>query len=124
MDNEFSLDEKLYRAVYPPSYREMYWKKDGSISSAVFKDRKGLSVERGYFRADNDVIEDMKRFFSGCIISFSVQNCEEVSAVVRYKPSQRSQYHSEVHGGQARILLSPSQCKGLARSAKIEYYQE
>ena len=29
MDNTFSEDEKLYRAVWPPSHSQMYWKKNG-----------------------------------------------------------------------------------------------
>ena len=124
MDNEFAVDEKLYRAVYPPSYGDMYWKKDGTLSSAAFIDRHGLSVERGNFRQDNDVIEAMKQFFTGRIVSFTVQNCKNVEAVVKYKPTKRSQYHSEVHGSEDKILLSPSQRKKLAKVAKIEYYQD
>lgn len=124
MDNEFSVDEKLYRAVYPPSYGAIYWKKDGTLSSAVFKDRRGLSVERGYFRKDDDVIEEMKKFFAGCIVSFTVQNCKEVDAVIKYKPTSRSKYHSEVHGSEDKILLSSGQCRKLAQAVKIEYYQD
>lgn len=41
----------------------MFWKKDGTISSAAFSDREGLSVERGNFRDDKDVIEEMQKFF-------------------------------------------------------------
>lgn len=124
MDNEFTVDEKLYRAVYPPSYREMYWKKDGTLSSAAFKDQRGLSVERGHFRKDDDVIKEMQKFFTGCIVSFTVQNCEDVDAVVKYMPTARSKYHSEVHGSKEKILLSPSQCRRLAQVAKIEYNQD
>ena len=45
MNNTFSDCEKLYRAVFPTSYIQMFWKKDGTISSAAFSDREGLSVE-------------------------------------------------------------------------------
>lgn len=47
MNNTFSDCEKLYRAVFPASYIQMFWKKDGTISSAAFSDREGLSVEEG-----------------------------------------------------------------------------
>lgn len=62
MNNTFSDCEKLYRAVFPTSYIQMFWKKDGTISSAAFSDREGLSVERGNFRDDKDVIEEMQKF--------------------------------------------------------------
>ena len=101
----------------------MFWKKDGTISSAAFLDREGLSVERGNFRDDKDVIEEMQKFFKGCIISLTVGQCKTVDAVVKYKPSSRSEYHSEIHGSETTPLLSKSQRKHLAADAKIEYYE-
>ena len=93
-------------------------------SSAAFSDREGLSVERGNFRDDKDVIEEMpKKFFKGCIISLTVGQCKTVDAVVKYKPSSRSEYHSEIHGSETTPLLSKSQRKHLAADAKIEYYE-
>ena len=61
MDNNFSENESLYRAVYPPEMNRMYWKDEEHISSAVFLDKKGLSVERGNFRADDEVVKEMKK---------------------------------------------------------------
>ena len=65
MDSTFRNDEMLYRAVYPPDKVAMFWKRNGLLSSAAFKDRKGLSVERGYYRSEFDVIESMAGFFEG-----------------------------------------------------------
>lgn len=87
-DNIFFDCEKLYRAVFPQSRVQMFWKKDGTISSAALADKNGLSVERGDFR------EDMQKFFNGCIVSLNVEQCRSVNAIVKYKPSQRSKYHS------------------------------
>ena len=42
----FDMYERLYRAVYPPNIMPLFWKEDGQLSSAAFKDKKGLSVER------------------------------------------------------------------------------
>lgn len=47
MNDTFPDEEKLYRAVFPESYMQMFWKRDGTVSSAAFADREGLSVERG-----------------------------------------------------------------------------
>lgn len=57
MDNTFTDSERLYRAVYPPSHPGMYWKKDGTLSSAAFAEPKGLSVERGNYRDRGEVVQ-------------------------------------------------------------------
>ena len=119
MDNTFPNCEKLYRAVFPESYMQMFWRKDGTVSSAAFTDKQGLSVERGDFREDENVIEEMRKFFHGCIISLTVEQCRDVDAVIKYKPSKRSEHHSE-----EVPLLSKSQRKKLAERAKIEYYEK
>lgn len=124
MDNTFPDCEKLYRAVFPESYKEMFWKKSGKVSSAAFTDRAGLSVDRGNFRDDKIVIEDMRKFFQGCIISFTVGQCREADIVVKYKPTKRDRYHSEIHGSEDMPLLSKSQRKKLAEVAEMEYYEK
>lgn len=122
-DNIFFDCEKLYRAVFPQSRVQMFWKKDGTISSAALADKNGLSVECGDFREDIKVIEDMQKFFNGCIVSLNVEQCRSVNAIVKYKPSQRSKYHSEIHGSENTPSLSKSQRKKLAEVAKMEYYE-
>ena len=124
MDNTFPNCAKLYRAVFPESYMQMFWRKDGTVSSAAFTDKQGLSVERGDFREDENVIEEMRKFFHGCIISLTVEQCRDVDAVIKYKPSKRSEHHSEIHGSEEVPLLSKSQRKKLAERAKIEYYEK
>ena len=121
MDNNFSSDEKLYRAVYPPDQKEMFWKKDGSLSSASFADNRGLSVDRGNYRSDSEVIKDMLTRLSGCIISVTVGNCMETDALVKYLPSGNNIYHSEIHGNQDTIVLNKSQRRYLALHARVVY---
>lgn len=124
MDNTFEDNEKLYRAVYPPSHPGLFWKKDGTISSSAFADPKGLSVERGNYRKSEDVVKSMKKKFSGCIISLTVHNCREVEAILKYLPSRDNVYHSEIHGSESSILLSKSQRCHMARLANKEYMEE
>ena len=119
MDDNFKNDEKLYRAVYPPDVIDMFWKRDGSLSSAAFADARGLSVDRGYYRPDSKVIKDMQKRFSGCIVSLYVKNCLDAGAVVRYLPSKTNVYHSEIHGSSTTPLLSKSQRRFLASKAVI-----
>lgn len=115
MDNNFEKTEKLYRAVYPPEIADIFWKIDGSVSSAAFADPNGLSVDRGDYWDDCDVISDMRRRFKGHIISLYVKNCYDTGAIVRYLPSKSNIYHSEIHGSESSVLLSKSQRRFLAQ---------
>ncbi len=119
MDNTFRINEKLYRAVYPPEIAEIFWRKDGTISSAAFADPKGLSVDRGDFRPDNEVVSSMQKRFSGRIISLYVKNCMDIGASVKYLPSASNPYHSEIHGNDTTVLLSKQQRLFLARKAVV-----
>ena len=119
MDDTFNNNEKLYRAVYPPEIADMYWKIDGSISSAAFADPKGLSVDRGWYRSDDEVIVSMRKRFTGHIVSLYVRNCRDTGAIVRYLPSASDKYHSEIHGSESEPLLSKSQRRHLAKAAVV-----
>ena len=121
MDNTFQKDEKLYRAVFPPEHSNMYWKSDGRVSSAAFSDPKGLSVERGFYRKDSEVVLDMSKMFIGRIISITVEDCMNNNVKVIYCPTNISCYHSELHGYN-KIQLSRHQRHQLALVAKIESY--
>ena len=113
MNTNFASEEKLYRAVLP---LEMYWRSDGTISSAAFHDKNGLSD----FRDDSDVVSDMKaRGLSGGIIFVTAEDCSEIEAIVLYKPIENNQYHSEIHRNETVAVLSKGQMKRLARKSII-----
>lgn len=119
LPEHFNDDEKLYRAVLPLSY---FWEEDCNgelrLSSAALKDSNGLSVDRGYYRSDSEVIDSMQQRLKGRIISFEVKDCRSLQAHVLYKPSSNC-YHSEVHGSEDKVVLSKFQRKKLAEKAKI-----
>ena len=119
MDDSFRNSEKLYRAVYPPEVADIFWKRDGSVSSAAFADPNGLSVDRGDYREDETVIASMRKRFNGHILFLYVKNCIDINAVVLYKPSRTNRYHCEIHGGNSSVLLSKSQRRYLAQCATI-----
>ena len=115
MDASFSRDEQLYRAVLP---KDMFWEADGTVSSAAFSDRNGLSVDRGDYRADKEVIKKMMdNGLKGAIIKVTVGNCEDVSACVQYMPIPDNIYHSEIHGTKEKKYLTRGQRKKLAAMA-------
>ena len=55
MTEQFDIYERLYRAVYPPEIMPMFWKENGEISSAVFKDKRGLPVVVAGSNLVNDI---------------------------------------------------------------------
>lgn len=118
MNDDFYLEEKLYRAVLP---NDIFWKnKYDKLSSAVFKDSKGLSVDRQMNRSDSDAIEFIANSKTGTIISVTCGNCNEAKALVRYLPVEGNEFHSEIHSNEEKKSLSGSQAKQLARVANIE----
>ena len=119
MTERFELNEKLYRAVYPPEIMPMFWKENGELSSAVFKDKNGLSAERAGGRDENAVVTAMRLFFYGAIFSITAGDCRSCDAIIKYLPTQRSMFHSEIHGSKDRKMLSQSQCKYLAKRATV-----
>lgn len=117
---KFEDNELLFRAVLPESEMPFFWKMD-RITSAAFKDKKGLSVYRLCDRTKETTLEIMKKDgFRGSVFSVSVKNCKDVEAVVKYLPSASNIYHSEIHGGIEQKILSDKQAFILSRNAKCE----
>ena len=119
MDNSFNDDEKLYRAVYDRNKKPSFWKRDGSLSSAALLTDDGLSVERGDYREDNTVLYDMAGRLKGLGVAFYVGDCRNTDAVVLYKPTRSSKYHSEVHESSNNEILSPEQRLYIASCAVV-----
>lgn len=119
MDNNFSQNEFLLRAVYPENIKPFYWK-NGRLSSAALKDKKGLSVDRTYSRdLLTSAIEMRKRNLKGYIFSFSVKSCLKVNTYLFYNPSKENIYHSEIHSSKTRVDLTDHQAYILSREAKV-----
>lgn len=121
MDSKFDENESLVRAVYPENQRPDFWK-NGRLSSAALKDKRGLSVTRTYERSLKDTVEWMRLNFSGAMVSITVRACTVVQAYVKYCPSKTNEYHSEIHGSEEVIELSDYQALHLARQATLEFH--
>jgi len=118
MDAAFKDEEKLYRALKP---KNCFWKSDGSLTSAAFKDSKGLSTDRDGGRDNKVCLEVLnQRFPEQDIVSVQAKSCKEVNACIKYLPEEDNDYHTEIHRSDTEITLSPGQAKHLARCAKIE----
>ena len=116
MDTTFEENELLLRAVLPT---DMYWV-NGKLSSAAFKDRRGLSVDRTGDRSLSDAVKYIKSNFNNRrIVSVTVPLCRSIDAYLKYLPTS-NKYHSEIHGSETNVVLSNRQARQLANNAKIE----
>lgn len=122
MDATFDERELLMRVVLPPGRRPDFWR-NGRVTPAVFKDKKGLSVSRSGDRSHEETVnQTAKQKLTGPIISVTVSDChdKEVNAYVFYLPSCDNKYHSEIHGSLDQKLLSEEQAILLSRKSVME----
>ena len=115
----FDEEEKLFRAVRPVCNGKIFIE-NGKISSAAFKDKKGLSVDRQGYREINDCLKTMKQKFEGIIVSVLVNQCNKLQIKICYCPSKNNEYHTELHQSDDERLLSDIQAYCLAKLAVIE----
>lgn len=111
----------MYRAVKP---LEQMWKKDEHgnriPSSAVFKDSKGVSVDRQNYRDNQDAVNFIQwNFKDSSIISVTVNDCEEVEANYLSDPTEANPYHCIIRGSDT-MELRKAQAKKLSKKAVLE----
>ena len=109
MEAEIQEYEYLLRAVDLPGRRPDYWEPDGRISTAAFKDDRGLSVDRTGERSLEDSVEYASSHLRGVIASVAATDCQKVETKLFYKPSKSNPYHTEIHQSSTTIELSPIQ---------------
>ena len=97
LNDNFDKEELLIRAVYPKDVLPSLWKEDGSLSSAAFKDKNGLSVSRTGDRSLEDALIATRKRLSGVMVTVTVQNCLDLKLLLRYLPTDEDEYHSEIH---------------------------
>lgn len=123
MNETFSESEKLYRKVI---MNPNFWKKEsGKPSSAVFKDSKGVSVDRDGGRNDNEITSSFITRFGKdnirAIVSVSAGYCMEIDTHLVYLPIQDNEYHAEIHDSPDKVPIHTKRAKKLANSCRIVY---
>ena len=112
--------------------------KDGRPSSALFKDSKGVSVDRDAGRKIDDIISDEERLHAlytnglsdeeikehgeelEAIVQLTDEQCDSVEACVIPDPIRgENEYHALLQKSETEIQLSKSQAKTLAKMATI-----
>ncbi len=123
MNKTINDTEFLYRGII----EEWYDKENNRISSAAFKDKKGVSVDRdGTNRKEKECIKTIlskerrpprKSFYMVC--KLLTKQVREKEAFVKYCPSKNNIYHSEIHNSENKIPLSSSKARVLSKIAQI-----
>lgn len=97
MSNQANNAEHVYRAIHP--YRN-FIKADGSISSAAFKDPKGLSVEQGLGRTDKDIVAHIRQTkLQGKVAKIPIEVCNNANITI-FDDKAKNIFH--------RLLLNKS----------------
>lgn len=131
---------KLFRRI---RNLPLYIKKDGTISSAIYSDSKGVSVDIDDNRNIEDIVSDEERLhilYNGekievdpegpykliAIASTDKINCDEKNVYIELAPIEgENDFHAILKGAENKILLSPGQRKHLVRNtAIIKTYDE
>jgi hypothetical protein len=119
MNAAFSLDEKLFRAV---TLKPIFWNETlQRPSSALFRDSRGVSVNRSFQEGDKAVRHIIKEFKNNlrAVAYVSVQDCLDANVLVLYTPTETNIYHSELHDSVDKVELSRSKAKKLADWCRV-----
>src|SRR5690625_3134782 len=121
MKKTIEKHEQLYRKVI---MKPNFWKKDlGKPSSAVFKDSKGVSVDRDGERSECDITETFKERFGAenmkAIVAITAEFCYEIDTHLVYSPTEDNKYHAEIHASVDKIPLGTSKARKLAKECTI-----
>lgn len=132
------MAERDWTAIYRRVKSKPIFMKDGRPSSALFKDSKGVSVDRDAGREIHDIISDEERLHSLYTKGLSEEEIkergEELKAIIQLTDSQcdsvevcvvpdpingENEYHALLQKSESEIQLSKSQAKTLARLATV-----
>ena len=97
------------------------------ISSALFKDEEGVSVDQKKERSENEAINGLKNFFGSRlkgVVSLLESDVADAEAVLIPKPSKNLPYHAEIHKNYDEILLDDVQALQLADSCNLILFDE
>ena len=114
-------EELLHRAVKP---KALFWNdKTGKITSALFKDSKGVSVDVNNGRSDTEVKIFFQSQFPDLKGEARVQTklCRDKSCRVELNPIENNQNHALILG-EVNTKLTSGQAKYLSRNCMVILY--
>lgn len=117
---------ELYRVIKrsrPDTIKRRNGKVVG-VSSALFKDEGGVSVDQKKERSEEAAIDGLRKFFKQRlkgVASLFKSDVVDAEAVLIPKPSDNLPYHAEIHNSHDEILLDDEQALQLADSCNLIY---
>ena len=112
--NMIEQHEKLLRSIFP---QDLLWDTvRNKPSSAAFKDANGCSVDRTGDRTLPDSIDYLKKRFkkNPAVAVITKTICDEIQVAVKYAPSKKNIYHTEIHESDDVIEISAYKLKLLS----------
>lgn len=119
------LSDKLYRGI--KRSQPSFITPAGNISSAMFKDENGVSVDRAMQRTENEAIERLKDSFGKRlkgVVSLSEKSVSDAAAVLIPAPSRDNPYHAEIYKNIQKEMLTRVQQLILADSCSLIYIDD
>lgn len=121
-------EEFLVRAI--TDNPNIYLKENKRISSALFKDSKGVSVDRKDVRTYEEIYQLKKKELDLLnknynVIGYAVlqaKTCYDIGTLPLPKPLMNNIYHAEIHQSTEKIQLSNSCAKKLSKLAEVKIY--
>lgn len=130
--------ERDWKQIYRRVKSKPIFMKDGRPTSALFKDSKGVSVNRDAGREIGTIIAEEERlhilYNSGltneeiqekgeelrAIVELTSEQCDSVEACVIPDPIPgENENHALIQKSETEILLSKSQARNLAKMARV-----
>jgi hypothetical protein len=108
--------ETIFRAIW-----SRYWKRDGKLSPAAFKDDNGLSVDRDGDRTKEKVISDFRiiRRFQGNMVSIGAKKCRDIEIFLKPNPEYWP-YHVLAQDSENVVPISDAKCDQLRFTVRFE----
>lgn len=119
-------DERLFRAV---KFIPHLWDDEtGRPSSALFKDSKGVSVDRDGGRPTEKIVGSYLNMFGEekvrAVVFLEAWKCFQAGTYIKYTPSRRNKFHAEIHRSPNQIELTKSQQRFLAKNCIFVFQRE
>lgn len=122
MDSKINNNEKLYRVV-KLSKPQLWDAENGRPSSALFKDSKGVSVDRDGNRNEKEIIKLLSENAHNELLRAAVylesSFCYKIPVKLIAKPIENNQYHAEIHNSDEKIELTKSKAKKLSKNCEV-----
>lgn len=115
----------------------LYVKEDGTISSAIYKDSQGVSVDIDDGRDLDAIIqkeEELHKYYNQemllqnpdgeyklvALLSVSAKTCQDKEVVIEPTPVENiNPYHALLKGSETKTLLTNGQSKYLAKNTRV-----